>query len=56
MREIQVGDRVIWDDPCSDTENDEYEVFEVSEDVVKIRNSYSEAEVPPHELILIVKL
>jgi hypothetical protein len=49
---LNVGDRVLWADKHTPIDKERvYEVFEVREDMVKIADDYSEAEVPWCEVI-----
>lgn len=50
--ELKVGDKVLWADfGRLSGEERVFKVFEVREDMVKIANDYSEAEVPICEVI-----
>lgn len=51
---LKVGDKVLWADKRTPIgEERVYEVFEVREDMVKIADDYSEAEVPWTEVIVL---
>lgn len=52
---LEVGDKVLWADKRTPVgEERVYEVFEVREDMVKIADDYSEAEVPWTEVIKLI--
>lgn len=53
-KRLKVGDKVIWFDPDPEGRDIErvWEIYDLTDEIAYISDEYSEAEVPPVELIL----